>query len=72
MALALPPDERARVASALLASLDDPADDAAEVQAAWTAEIGARTGDIRAGRVQPVPLQQIKSELALRRASRCG
>lgn len=34
MALELPLDQRAQVASALLASLDDPADDPAGVQAA--------------------------------------
>jgi putative addiction module component (TIGR02574 family) len=70
VALALPLDERAKVASALLASLDEPADDPAEVHAAWTAEIRSRIDDIRSGRVQAIPLEQIKAELAERRAFR--
>lgn len=70
VALALPPGERAQVASALLASLDDPADDPAAVQAAWTAEVRTRVDDIRSGRVQTVPLEQVRSELVERRVSR--
>ena len=70
MALALPPDERAQVANAVLASLDDPADDPAEVRTAWTAELRARIDDIRSGRVQPIPLGQVKSGLAEHRTPR--
>jgi putative addiction module component (TIGR02574 family) len=70
VALALPPDERAQVANAVLASLDDPADDPAEVRTAWTAELRARIDDIRSGRVQPIPLGQVKSGLAEHRTPR--
>lgn len=69
MALALPVEERAKVASALLASLDDPADDPAEVQAVWMAEIRSRIDDLRSGRVRTIPLGQIRAELAERRVS---
>ncbi|MDA1315573.1 MAG: addiction module protein [Acidobacteria bacterium] len=42
-ALALPPEERAGVAAELVASLDDqPAEDAAAVEAAWAKEIERR------------------------------
>lgn len=70
VALALPPDERAQVASALLASLGDPADDPAEVRDAWTAELRSRIDDVRSGRVQVIPLGQVASELTERRALR--
>jgi len=49
-ALALPADERADVAAELLASLDDAAaDDPAEVEAAWAAEIEARARRVMNG-----------------------
>jgi putative addiction module component (TIGR02574 family) len=41
-ALALPVEERADIAAELLASLDEPAEDPAEVEAAWAAEIERR------------------------------
>jgi putative addiction module component (TIGR02574 family) len=68
--LTLLPAERAQIASALLSSLDDPADDQAEVPTSWTAEFRARIDDVRSGRVQTIPLEQVSAELAERRASR--
>jgi putative addiction module component (TIGR02574 family) len=70
VALALPPDERAQVASALLTSLDDPADDPAEVRTAWAAELRARIDDVRSGQVQTILVGQVRAELSERRASR--
>ncbi len=69
LALTLPVDQRAQVANALLASLDDPADPA-EVHEAWTAEITSRVDDIVSGRVQTVPHAEVKRQLAERRAAR--
>lgn len=54
LALTLPVDQRAQVANALLASLDDAADPA-DVHEAWTAEIESRVDDIVSGRVQGIP-----------------
>jgi putative addiction module component (TIGR02574 family) len=49
-ALALPADERADVAAELLASLDEvPADDPAEVEAAWAREIERRARRVMSG-----------------------
>ena len=69
LALTLPVDQRAQVAKALLASLDDPAD-SAEVHEAWTAEIKSRVDDITSGRVQTIPHHEVKARLAADRAAR--
>ena len=52
-ALTLPSNERADVAAELLASLDDPETDIANIEAEWAAEIEkrARRGNPAAGRV---------------------
>jgi len=69
LALTLPADQRAQVASALLASLDDPADPA-EIHQAWTSEIGSRVNDVVSGRVQMVPRTEVQAQLAADRAAR--
>jgi len=69
LALTLPTEERAKVASALLASLDDPADPA-EIHQAWTSEISSRVDDIVSGRVKTVPRAEVKAQLAADRAAR--
>lgn len=69
LALTLPVDQRVQVAHALLASLDDPADPA-EVHEAWTAEITSRVEDITSGRVTTIPHDEVKRQLAERRAAR--
>ena len=49
-ALALPAEERADVAAELLASLDEaPAEDPAEVEAAWAREIERRARRVMSG-----------------------
>jgi len=49
-ALALPVDERARLAAELVASLEDlPTEDAASVQAAWAVEIELRARRVLSG-----------------------
>ena len=72
LALTLPMDERAKVASALLASLDDPADpaDPAEVHEAWTSEITSRVDDIVSGRVKTIPRADVRTQTAADRAAR--
>ena len=69
LALTLPVDQRAQVANALLASLDELADPA-EVHEAWTAEIKSRVDDIVSGRVQTIHHEEVKRHLAERRAAR--
>jgi putative addiction module component (TIGR02574 family) len=63
-ALTLSPDDRARVARELIASLDGAADPDAD--SAWTAEIARRVADIDAGRAKLVSLQDVKSRVAAR------
>jgi len=53
-ALKLPPEERALLADHLLASLGTQG----EVEQAWGAEIERRLGEVEAGRVALVPLEQ--------------
>jgi putative addiction module component (TIGR02574 family) len=69
LALTLPVDQRAQVANALLASLEDPAD-SAEVHEAWTAEIESRVDDITSGRVQTLSRDEVRAQLAADRAAR--
>jgi putative addiction module component (TIGR02574 family) len=69
-ALTLPLDERADVAAQLLASLDDAAaDDPAEVEAAWAAEIERRARRVIAGETTGVPWEDVRrrAEAELRR-----
>jgi putative addiction module component (TIGR02574 family) len=65
-AKALTPDERARLAQELLATLDQ-SDDG--VEAAWDAEIGKRIDEVENGTVEPVPADEAFAQVrnALRR-----
>ena len=68
-ALALPVAERADVAAELLASLDDAkADNPAEVEAAWAAEIERRARRVLAGESAGIPWEEVRrrAEAALR------
>lgn len=57
-ALELPPEERARLAQRLLASLDrDPA-----VEAAWDEEIERRLAEFEAGRMEAIPADEVFEE----------
>ncbi|MGL4744987.1 MAG: addiction module protein [Dermatophilaceae bacterium] len=62
-------NQRALVASALLASLDDPVDPA-EVHDAWTAEIASRVDDVVSGRVPTISRDDVSAQLAADRAQR--
>jgi putative addiction module component (TIGR02574 family) len=55
-ALRLRPSDRADLAAALLASLDEP-EDAAAI-AAWDAEVARRAAEIDSGRVQPLSAEE--------------
>ena len=66
--MSLPPDVRREVALRLLESVED-GDDTA-VEAAWTEEITSRIDDLRNGRVQTIPHDEVLSRLAQRRAER--
>ncbi|WP_256838847.1 addiction module protein [Ornithinimicrobium faecis] len=69
LALTLPVNERAEVASQLLASLDEPSDPA-EIHRGWTTEITRRVDDVVTGRVQGVPRDEVRKLLAADRAAR--
>ncbi len=58
-ALNLPPSERAQLAEALIASLDEDA----EVERAWAEEVARRLAEIRAGKVELIPAEDVYRDL---------
>ena len=70
-ALALPADERADVAAELLASLDDaPAEDPAEVEAAWAREIERRARRVMNGESTGESWEDVRARLMSRLTAR--
>jgi putative addiction module component (TIGR02574 family) len=66
-ALQLPPDERARLARRLIASLDESLpEDPAEVEREWKAEIERRLEAYRMGEVEAVPASQVIADVRAR------
>ena len=62
-ALALPSTERAKLASALIASLDDEhGDDPAELERAWEQEIERRVAEYRSNRAHPIAASDVFTE----------
>jgi len=55
----LPREERARLAEALIASLDEDA----ELEEAWNAEIRRRVEELRSGAVTSLPAEEVFAEL---------
>jgi putative addiction module component (TIGR02574 family) len=53
----LPPEEREQLVDALLASLNEPA--AAELDAAWAAEIERRLAACDMGQVRAIPAEEV-------------
>jgi putative addiction module component (TIGR02574 family) len=51
-------DQR-RIAHRLLAALDEPAEDPAEVKAAWKAVLQRRVDEIRTGKVVGIPAEEV-------------
>ena len=57
-ALLLPPEQRAKLAERLIASLDrDP-----EIEGAWDEEITRRVAEFDAGRLESVPAEEVFAE----------
>jgi putative addiction module component (TIGR02574 family) len=63
--LQLPPEERAEVAHKLLLSLDESPDDG-NAEAEWAPELERRAEDIRQGRVQTVPWEEVEARITAR------
>jgi hypothetical protein len=59
-ALTLAAEERADVAAELLASLDDPETDLADVEAVWAAEIEKRARRVMAGEARGVSWEDVR------------
>jgi putative addiction module component (TIGR02574 family) len=68
-ALHLPAEERASLAGALIESLDLEVDE--DVEAAWSAEIGRRLGNVDAGVAKTIPWSEARRRIlaAVGRAS---
>ena len=60
-ALTLPPDERAWLASELIASLDEGED--AEVEAAWAVEIERRIAEVESGEAKTVSWEDARTRI---------
>jgi putative addiction module component (TIGR02574 family) len=65
-ALTLPSDERADVAAELLASLDEPMENPAEVEAAWAAETERRARRVLSGESAGEPWKDVRDRIARR------
>ncbi len=60
-ALTLPPDERAWLASELIASLDESADP--DVEAAWAVEIERRIAELDSGEAETVGWEEARTRI---------
>lgn len=67
-ALALPESERAHVAAALIASLDE--GDDPDAAAAWTAELERRARRVLSGESQGIPWEDVRARILERLGSR--
>jgi putative addiction module component (TIGR02574 family) len=65
-ALTLPIEERADVAAELLASLDEPNEDLAEVEMAWGKEIERRARRVLAGESTGEPWEDVRTRVERR------
>jgi putative addiction module component (TIGR02574 family) len=66
-ALALPPDERAWLASELIASLDEGED--ADVEAAWATEIERRIAEVESGEAKTVSWDEARTRIKTKLAN---
>jgi putative addiction module component (TIGR02574 family) len=62
-ALALPEDARTELLEALIESLDGPADDPDEVEAAWADEVAQRLRAVETGSVTPIPWEEARKAI---------
>ncbi len=67
-AMALPSEDRARLAAALLASLDDRADP--DATSAWAAEVERRAERVLSGEAEEAPWDEVRARLLDRLAQR--
>lgn len=67
-ALRLPPEDRARLAVQLLASLEESAESAEEIEKLWLAEAERRFQELRGGVVQGIPAREVFAELRPKRS----
>ena len=58
----LSPEDRARLAEDLLASLEDGSESAAEVEAAWEHEIRQRVEEVKGGPAKLIPEDDVCAE----------
>ena len=56
----LPPEDRARLAEGILASLQE--DSETEAEAAWDIEIERRVSEVRAGTARLIPAEDVHAE----------
>ena len=62
-ALQLSPEDRARLALQLLASLEESGESAEEIEKLWIAEAERRFQEVQNGTVQGVPVREVFAEL---------
>lgn len=62
-ALRLPPEDRARLAVDLLASLEGSVESPEEIEKLWLAEAERRFRELRDGVVQGIPAQEVFAQL---------
>jgi len=67
-ALRLPPEDRARLAVHLLASLEESTESAEEIERLWIAEAERRFQELRGGVVQGIPTREVFAELRAKRS----
>lgn len=60
--IALSPEDRARLAEDLLASLEDGSESASEVEAAWEHEIRQRVEEVKSGTAKLIPAEDVYAE----------
>jgi hypothetical protein len=63
-----PPADRARLAVRLLASLEETAESAEEIERLWIVEAERRFQELRGGVVQGIPARQVFAELRAKRS----
>ncbi len=64
----LPPEDRARHAVRLLASLEETAESAEDIEKLWIAEAERRFQELRSGAVEGIPAREVFAELRSKRS----
>lgn len=66
--LRLPPEDRARLAVRLLASLEETTESAEEIEKLWVAEAERRFQELRSGTAQGIPAREVFADLRTKRS----